>query len=382
MSGDESERLRRWRLALGAGAADGTHFALTGDDLVRDRALDALYDSDRTGGLGSSSPHIPNWLGDIRKCFPTPVVQVLQRDAMKRLDLKRMLMEPEMLETVTPDVHLVSTLLSFRGLLSGKTKEVARSIVRQVVEDLTRRLEDPMRQAVSGAISRALRNTRPRHAEIDWNRTIRANLRHFQAEHGTIVPETRIGHGRRQRSTQKDVILCIDQSGSMAASVVYSSVFGAVMASLPAVRTRLVVFDTAVVDLTDEIADPVEVLFSVQLGGGTDINRAVGYCESCITRPEDTILILISDLYENGVSNSLLARAKRLVDSGVQFIALLALSDQGAPSYDHALARQLTQIGVTAFACTPDLFPEMMAAAIRKDDLAAWASRAGVVRAV
>lgn len=374
----QAERLRRWRLVLGGGPAEGTGARLEARDLGLDRALGALYDSDRSGGLGASAPSVPRWLGDIREYFPASVVQVMQRDAFERLDLKRMLAEPEMLEAVQPDVNLVATLISMRALLGGRTKETARRVVRRVVDDLLRRLEEPLRQAVTGAIDRASRNRRPRHAEIDWNRTIRANLRHYQPEYGTLIPETRLGHGRRSRGSLKDVILCIDQSGSMANSVVYSSIFGAVMASLPAVSTRLVVFDTAVVDLSDSLDDPVEVLFSVQLGGGTDINRAVGYCAARITRPEDTVLVLISDLYEGGVEAGLLAQAQRLVGSGVQMVALLALSDEGAPAYDRALAARLATLGVPAFACTPDRFPDMMAAALRKQDLNAWAAAAGI----
>lgn len=374
----ETERLRRWRLVLGGGPAEGTGHALDERDLRLDRALGALYDSDRQGGLGSSAPSVPRWLGDIRDYFPAAVVQVMQRDALDRLDLKRMLTEPEMLEAVVPDVALVSTLIAMRGVLSGRTKETARLVVRKVVDALLAKLEEPLRQAVNGAIDRASVNRRPRHAEIDWNRTIRANLRHYQAEYRTIIPETRLGHGRKSRGSLKDVILCIDQSGSMANSVVYSSIFGAVMASLPAVSTRLVVFDTEVVDLTDDLDDPVEVLFSVQLGGGTDINRAIGYCASRITRPEDTVLVLISDLYEGGVEAGLLAQAQRLVASGVQVVALLALSDEGAPAYDRSLAARLAALGVPAFACTPDLFPDLMAAAIRKADLEAWAASAGI----
>ena len=379
MSGmSDAERLRRWRLVLGGDAADGTGCALSEGDRRLDRTLGALYDSDRKGSLGSSSPSVPRWLGDIRDYFPASVVQVMQRDAFERLDLKRMLTEPEMLEAVQPDVSLVSTLISMRALLGGRTKETARLVVRRVVDELVRKLEEPLRQAVTGAIDRASINRRPRHAEIDWNRTIRANLRHYQAEYRTIIPETRLGHGRKSRGSLKDVILCIDQSGSMANSVVYSSIFGAVMASLPAVSTRLVVFDTEVVDLSDEMDDPVEVLFSVQLGGGTDINRAVGYCEARITRPEDTVLVLISDLYEGGVEEGLLARAQRLVAAGVQVVALLALSDEGAPAYDRALAARLAALGVPAFACTPDLFPDLMAATIRKMDLNQWAAGAGI----
>jgi len=331
------ERARRWRLILGGDEADGTLVRLTPDDVRIDNALSALYDSDRKGGLGSSCPNVPRWLGDIREYFPSSVVRIMQRDAIERLELHRMLTEPELLESVEADVHLVATLLSLRGMLPNKTKETARAVVRRVVDDLTRKLEAPMRQAIMVALNRSIRIRRPRHREIDWHRTIRANLKHYQPDYKTIIPEQRIGYGRR-RSSLRDVILCIDQSGSMAASVVYSGVFGAVMASLPAVSTRLVVFDTSVVDLTDELDDPVEMLFSTQLGGGTDINRAVGYCQSLVRRPTDTIFVLISDLFEGGVEYELLKRTASLIASGVQVVVLLALSDDGTPGYDHALA--------------------------------------------
>ncbi|MCO6436671.1 MAG: VWA domain-containing protein [Phycisphaerae bacterium] len=365
------EGKRRWRLILGQ--ADSLHTDLSTDDVAIDKALGALYDADRRAGLGASMPNVPRWLGDIRKYFPKSVVCLLQRDAMERLDLHRMLMEPELLEAVEPDVHLVSTLLSLQGVMPAKTKETARVIVRRVVDELMRKLANPTRQAVAGALNRASRSRRPRHNEIDWPRTIRANLKHYQPEYKTVIPETRIGFGRK-RSSLRDVILCIDQSGSMAASVVFSGVFGAVMASIPAVRTRLVVFDTSVVDLTDHLDDPVEVLFSTQLGGGTDINRAVGYCQSQISRPTDTIFVLISDLYEGGVEKELLSRAASLVGAGVQVIVLLALSDEGAPSFDHSLAARIAGLGIPSFACTPDKFPDLMAAAINRQDIVRWAS--------
>jgi len=374
---DNGERLRRWRLVLGGGPADGTQVPLSAEDLHIDRALAALYDSDRQGGLGSSAPSVPAWLGDIRQYFPASVVQVLQRDAIERLDMKRLMMEPEMLEAMQPDVHLVATLLSLRGLLPAKTRDTARVVVQKVVDDLMKRLANPLRSAISGALNRGTRTRRPRHAEIDWHRTIRANLRHYQPDYQTVVPETRIGYGRK-RSSLRDVILCIDQSGSMANSVVYSSVFGAAMASLPAVNTKLVVFDTAVIDLSDQLDDPVEVLFSVRLGGGTDINGAMSHCQSLVRRPADTILVLISDLYEGGVEQDLLKRAASLIAAGVQLIVLLALSDEGAPAYDHALAAKLAALGAPSFACTPDRFPELMAAAINRVDIAQWAAQQGI----
>lgn len=379
-------RLQRWRLVLGQPSeASCGGLGPKGSSIDEmDKALAALYEEDnkdgglsRRGGRGNSSPSVARWLGDIRKYFPSQVVQVMQRDAMERLNLRELMLQPEMLEHVQPDVHMVADLISLGSVIPQNTKETARIVVRKVVDDLMRRLEEPMRSAVSGALDRSQRNRRPRHSEIDWNRTIRANLRHWQPDYRTIVPETLVGYGRKARRPQREVILCIDQSGSMANSVVYSSIFGAVMASLPAVATRLVVFDTAVVDLTDKLSDPVDVLFGVQLGGGTDINRAVGYCQGLISEPRNAIVVLISDLYEGGVESGLLRRASELVESGVQFITLLALSDEGAPAYDAQLAAKLAALGVPSFACTPDAFPQLMAAAIRRDDVAAWAAGQG-----
>ncbi len=374
------ERLRRWRMILGEGGGDACAVNLAGDDAAIDRTLGALYDAggERRGGLAASSPAVARWLGDIRTYFPASVVRVMQKDALERLNLQRMLLEPEMLAAVEPDVHLVSTLLALRHLIPQRTKETARLVVRRVVDELMKKLAQPTRQAVTGALNRAVRNRRPRHHEIDWPRTIQANLRHYQPEYRTIIPETRIGFGRK-RSSLRDVILCIDQSGSMAASVIYSGIFGAVIASLPAVTTRLVVFDTAVVDLTDELHDPVELLFGVQLGGGTDINRALGYCQSLVRRPQDTILILISDLYEGGVREELLRRMAALQGAGVQTIALLALCDEGRPAYDHQIAEALAALGLPAFACTPDLFPDLLAHAINRNDIAAWAAAHDIV---
>jgi VWA domain containing CoxE-like protein len=381
----DDERMRRWRLVLGGGpddTADGTGVGLGPDDRRLDAALAALYDGGgegngpRTGGLGGSAPQVARWLGDIRQYFPTSVVQVMQRDAVERLGLTQMLLEPELLGAVEPDVHLVGTLLSLKGVLPEQTKETARTVVRTVVTELQRRLADRARAAVTGALDRSARTRRPRPADIDLARTIRANLQHFSPDLGTIVPERLVGHGRRRHSVQRDVILAVDQSGSMAESVVYAGLFGAVLASMPALCTRFVAFDTAVADLTDSLGDPVELLFGTQLGGGTDINRAIAYCQSLVTRPTETLLVLISDLYEGGAQAELLRRIRALVGSGVQVVALLALSDKGAPAYDHDNAAALAALGVPAFACTPELFPDLMAAAIRGEDLTQWAATA------
>ena len=375
MSGEE--RLRRWRLTLGGGEADGIGLGLVGDDLRRDQALERLYDADRQAGLGGSAPGVVRWLGDVRTYFPASVVSVMQRDALERLNLRQMLLEPELLATVQPDLEMATELIALGRVMPAETRETARQVVRTVVENVERRLANPLRQAVTGALNRASVTRRPRARDINWDRTIRRNLRHYQPDLHTVIPETLLGHARRA-SALRDVIIAVDQSGSMAASVVYSSVFAAVMASIRSVETRLVVFDTSVVDLTDLLTDPVEVLFGTQLGGGTDINRAVAYCQSLVQRPSDTILVLISDLYEGGVERELVQRVSELLGGGVTVIVLLALSDRGAPSFDHDLAAKLAALGAPAFACTPEQFPGLMAVAIERRDVGRWASEQGI----
>ena len=380
-----SERLRRWRLVLGGGEADGIGETLAGDDTGRDSVLDALYGDGSSGqaggrgsGLGRSSPRVARWLGDIRGYFPASVVSVLQRDAMERLGLAQLLLEPELLGAVQPDIHLVGTLLGLQRAIPEHSRETARTVVRSVTDQLEARLAAPTRQAVSGALHRAARTRRPKAGDIDWGRTVAANLRHYQPELGTVIPERLVGYGRRSPQVLREVILCLDQSGSMAASVVYASVFGAVLASVRSLATRLVAFDIAVVDLTEELDDPVDVLFGVQLGGGTDIAAALTYCADRVTRPRDTVLVLVSDLFEGGDPEEMLRMASSLVASGVTLVALLALSDDGAPAYDHDHAAAFAALGIPAFACTPDLFPDLMAAAIERRDLQSWTAAQGL----
>jgi Mg-chelatase subunit ChlD len=380
------DRLTRWRLVLGGDAAAGRageaglDAALSRSDAQRDAVLDQLYGGrDRRGGLDGSAPRVARWLGDIRSYFPSSVVQVMQADAMTRLGLRQLILEPEMMAAVQPDIDLVTTLMGLGQVIPERSRETARQVVRTVTDQLEERLRSATVQAVTGALNRAARTRRPRPADIDWRATIAANLRSYLPEHRTVVPERLIGYARRSSRVEREIVLAIDQSGSMAQSVVYSSVFGAVLASLRSVATRLVAFDTSVVDLTEQLADPVDVLFGVQLGGGTDINGAIAYCQGLIERPTDTVFVLISDLYEGGIAQEMLSRAAALVRSGVTMIALLALSDSGTPSFDTQHAAALAEIGIPAFACTPDAFPDLMAAAIERRDIGAWAAERGIV---
>ncbi len=371
------DRERRWRLALG-----GEDDQLSSEDQRLSGALTALYgegdeEKKRRGGLNASAPNVARWMDDIRRYFPTPVVQIVQKDALERLGLQRMLLEPEFLAAVEADVDLVATLLSLRKAMPDKVKDVARQVIAKVVAELMARLEQRTAATLRGAIDRSRRTRNPRFADIDWPRTIRANLKHYQPDLGVIAPERLIGFTRRQKrlADLDEIVLCVDQSGSMASSVVYASIFAAIMASLPVVKTRLVCFDTVVLDLTEDLDEPVEALFGVQFGGGTDINQAVAYCAGKIERPAKTHFVLISDLFEGGSADQTLARLKGLIAAGVNVIVLLALSDSGRPAYNPPLAAGAAAFGAPVFACTPDQFPDLMAAALRREDIHAWAAR-------
>ncbi len=395
----QAERRRRWRMLLGpatddladgegsagaggddAGASGDSTGGLHGDDVRIDAALGALYDRDdhergpdgsrrragRSGGLGRSKPGVVRWLGDIRRYFPTPVVQILQRDAIERLDLRQLLLEPELLHGLEPDIHLVTLLVELNRHLPDETRATARQVIAKVLDDLERRLTDQTRQAVRGTLAGSARTRRPRPGDIDWPMTISANLRHWIPEHRTLVPERLVGHGRHQRSLARDVVIAVDQSGSMADSVVYASLFGGVLAQIPALRTSFIAFDTSVTDLTAFLHDPVEVLFGVQLGGGTDIANALAYCRQLVDRPRDSVVFLVSDLFEGGNAELMHRRVDDLIGSGAQVVVLLALSDEGTPAHDHTHAAALAALGATVMSATPDEFPAVLAAALMR----------------
>lgn len=384
-------QLLRWRLILGKDSQqslDGMGgCGLTGADAEIDDALAAIYDDvpeddpgnssgKRSAGLGSSAPRLAKWLGDIRNYFKEDVVSVIQTDAIERKGLKQLLFEPETLKSVQPNLALVGTLMSLSGRIPERTKETARMVVNSVVEEVKKKLEQRLRQAVLGALNRKEHSPLPSAAAIDWKWTIGRNLKNYNADLGTIVPERVYFYSRAQRSNAWTVIVDMDQSGSMADSVVYGAICGSIFASLPALDTHVIAFDTEVVDLTEKCGnDPVDMIFGVQLGGGTDINKSVAYCEQFISDPRKTLFILITDLFEGGNEAQLVRRMGEMTAAGVKAICLLALSDNGAPSYDETLARKLSALGVPCFACTPMRLPDLVEGALRGADLTKLATK-------
>jgi len=370
--------------ALSSMNAGGGGLDLSEAQREMDEALAAIYDEtgedqpsrQRSAGLGASAPRLSKWLGDIRNYFKEDVVSVIQQDAIERRGLQQLLFEPEMLKNVQPNVQLVGTLMSLKGQIPERTKETARMVVRAVVEQIKLALEQKIRQAVLGVLNRREHSPLPSASTIDWKWTIGRNLKNYNTDLKTIIPERVYFFSRAQRSNNWTVIVDMDQSGSMADSVVYGAVCGSIFASLPALETHVVAFDTEVVDLTEQCGnDPVDMLFGVQLGGGTDINKSVGYCEQFIKEPRRTLLIMITDLFEGGNQAQLVRRLGDMVASGVKAICLLALNDSGTPCFDEGLARKLASLGIPCFACTPQRLPELMEGALRAADLKALSER-------
>src|SRR5689334_6977250 len=391
MPAPDIEQLRRWRLILGKDAQQpldgmcGGACGLSAGDAEMDAALAAIYDEvpdddaspkQRQAGLGASAPRLAKWLGDIRTYFKEDVVSVIQADAIERKGLTQLLFEPETLKSVQPNIQLVGTLMALKGRIPERTKETARMVVAAVVEEVKKKLEQRLRQAVLGALNRKEHSPLPSATAIDWKWTIGRNLKNYRPEVGTIVPEKVYFYSRAQRSNAWTVIVDMDQSGSMADSVVYGAICGSIFASLPALDTHVVAFDTEVVDLTEQCGtDPVDMIFGVQLGGGTDINKAVAYCEQFVADPAQTIFFLITDLFEGGNQAQLVRRLRDLVESGVRVICLLALSDSGVPTFDERVAKKISEFGVPCFGCTPNKLPDLIEGVLKKRDLKALAAQ-------
>jgi Mg-chelatase subunit ChlD len=368
--------LLRWRLVLGHKAEHGLdgQLALPGlassapeqDVFGLDEALELVYGEKKGhGGTEASMPNIPRWLDDVRRYFPTDVVAMVQKDAIERQGLRQLLFEEETLPKLEKNVDLVATIIALKDMIPDKVKDTARQVVREVADQIREKLEPQVRQAVIGALTRNRRSVIPVYRNVDWKRTIERNLKHYDSERRVLVPERFYFWANQRRQREWQVILCVDQSGSMANSVVYASIMAAIFASLDALRTNLILFDTQVVDMTEYLDDPVDILFGAQLGGGTDIARAVGYAAEQVLQPEKTLFILITDLYEGGSEPALLRHLASLVESHVRVLCLLALDDTGRPSFSKELARQVRALDIPTFGCTPNKLIDLIEDVLR-----------------
>lgn len=375
----QEEQISRWRLILGSESQEtfdkmGAN-ALTQEQYLMDQALSAIYGGPgesfggNGAGKGLSSPHVTKWLGDLRTLFDNEIVAVVQNDAIERKGLKQLLLEPELLDNLEPDLNLASMLLMLKDQIPKKSKESARKFIKKIVEDINKMLENDMQRAVTAALNKRAHSPLPSASAIDFQSTIRRNLKNYNTSLGTLIPEKVWFFDRSSRANRWNIILDIDQSGSMGQSILYSSVMACILASMSAVQTHVVAFDTQIMDLTPLCEDPVELLFGFQMGGGTDIAKSIAYCQNLVESPDKTIFFLISDLDEGGNRAALLRRIEEMKASGVMVIVLLAIADGGKPYYDEVTAQKIANMGIPCFACTPEKLPELLEKALKKQDL-------------
>ncbi|HEV3443585.1 MAG TPA: VWA domain-containing protein [Gemmataceae bacterium] len=406
------EQMQRWRLILGKSAEEQFQpwakregwlregCLLSGDLAAIDEALELVYSSEE--GLGSQSldltreewessppgkhgavrgrsfPRVARWLGEVRRLFPTDIVALVQKDAIERRGLKQLLFEPEMLAQVEPSVDLASMILSLKNLVPEKAKAAARELVRKVVEELRRRLESRMHQAVRGALNRNQHTPFRSLANLDWQRVIRRNLKNYNPDLKVLIPEELSFFSRHQKRCEWNVIIAMDQSGSMASSLIYGGVMGAILATMPAIETHVVAFNHQdVVDLTADCQDPVDLLFGIQLGGAEDYWMATRYCEQFMHTPARTLYILLADLYDTSPHETkFVHKMEQLLGNGIKAVTLLAISDHGKPSFNHSLAQKLTNLGMPCFGCSPDQLPDLLTAVLKGQDLKRFANQA------
>jgi len=385
---EAEEKIWRWRLILGQDSQNrfqqmgGT--PLSGERDLMDQALAAIYDRTKNGGFGMpgagaghgpSNPRISRWLGDVRSLFDAELVTVIQSDAVNRCGLKQLLFEPELLDHLEPDINLAATIMLLKEQIPKSSRESVRRFIRRIVEEINRLLEQDIRRAVTASINRRKHSPIPSASALDFKLTISRNLKNYNQELGTVVPEHYYFFDRSSTTAANKwtVILDIDQSGSMGQSVIYSSVMSCILASMASLNTRVVAFDTNIVDLTDKCGDPVDLLYGFQLGGGTNIEQSVAYCEKYVENPAKTMFFLISDLEEGGNRAGLLRRLGEMKASGVTVICLLALADGGRPCYDANMAQRIAGLGIPCFACSPQMLPRLLERAFAGQDLAAFA---------
>ncbi|MDE6520723.1 MAG: VWA domain-containing protein [Ruminococcus sp.] len=377
---DEKLQLKRWRLILGESAEDklnamGGGVPLSAEEMLMDSALSQIYGADSSDGSGTgagkgmSSPKLTKWLGDLRSLFAPMEIKVIQRDAIERKGMKQLLFEPEMLDGLEPDISTGALLLMLKDQIPKKAKENAREFIQKIVDDINRRLADNLKRSVTSALNRKEHSPIPSASALDYKLTIRRNLKNYNPEIKTILPEKFYFFERASKSASRTIILDIDQSGSMGESAIYSSVMGCILASIRSLKTHVIAFDTFVNDLTDMCSDPVDLLYGIQLGGGTDIEKSVAYCSELVTEPAKTTMFIVTDLYEGGNRNGLIRRISELKSSGVNIIILLAISDRGKPCYDENLAQKIAEFDIPCFACPPEKLPDLLERALKNQPM-------------
>ncbi len=367
-----TSQMNRWRLILGGYAQNRLEFG-PGASLENgiscmdlEDVLDFLYNREqgedvrRQGGSEGSHLTAATWITRIRKLFPKETVEILERHALENYGMTELLTDKEVLEKLEPNQELLKTILQLKHLMKGEVLEEARRIVKKVAEEIAERLRQDIRRSLLGRVDRNTSSPIPSMRNLDIQKTIRKNLKHYDPEQERLMLEKVYFNSRVRRFSKWRVVIAVDESGSMLDSVIHSAVMAGIFAKLPMLDTRLVIFDTQVVDLSGYLEDPVATLMSIQLGGGTYITGALQYCESLIENPHKTMVVLVSDLCEGGSIQGLLGVSRGIIESGAKLICLTALDMEANPVYDRHTAQKLADLGAYVGAMTPEALGDFM----------------------
>ena len=377
MSAQQRVRRVRWRLVLGPGAEEVLGACLEGEGLRQDQALAYLYDREygsrnvRRGGLGPGSLDpsqltVPEWINSVHELFPRRTIERIEKDALERYQLEEMVTNPDLLRRAQPSVTLLKAVLHTKHLMNQQVLRLARDLVRRVVEELMQKLARQVRAPFGGALDRRRRSALRVAKNFDARTTIRRNLKRYDRDTRRLYIESPCFFSRVRRHADRwQVIILVDESGSMIDSVIHAAVTAAVFFGIRTLRTHLCLFDTEVVDVTDRCTDPVETIMKVQLGGGTDIGHALSYAESLVDNPRRTIVVLISDFCEGAPLERLYSVVRSLTESGVTFLGLAALDERAEPSYDRTVAEHLVALGAHVAAMTPGELAAWVAQKVR-----------------
>ena len=379
LSSADRHTLSRWRLILGQQAEDHSISCAGDAECQRIEELVGFLFGEggggggagkgraggRQGGRGGHALTVPEWVDLVAELFPHQAKEVLERELVQRRGIAELLEQPKLLEKVEPNLELVKTLLTHKDLLNPKTRVLARKIIDKVVQELKEKMRVQVETAITGAIRRDRHSPRKVFRNLDVKTTLRRNLKNYDTDRRQVLVERLYFFAAERRKRPWHIIVTVDQSGSMLDSAIFSAVMASIFAELPSIRTSLLLFDTEVVDLSDQVGQPVDVLLSIQLGGGTDITKALQYAQQLIREPARSIVVLITDFYEGRDERDLVRQVHALAQAGVRMIGLGALGYDARPEYNKTTARKLRKVGMDILVCTPEKLAECMAQIIR-----------------
>ncbi len=364
---EKEQIVNRWRLVLGEFAEE--NIPIDPSDCGLDETLSFLYNREygedqgmreekpQFGGRGYSMLTVPGWLKRVKTLFPQKTVEIMQKQALDKYNLTQLLTDETVLRQLEPNMDLLKNILSFRNMMPENVRKLAYTIVDQVIRELQKKLEAQVKRTFYGRKLPMTNSSYRIFRNFDFKQTIRKNLKNYDKEYG-IVPERLYFNQNIRKYNPWHVIVLVDESGSMLDSVIYSAVMASIFARMPFLSVKLVIFDTSVVDLSDHIDDPVSTLMKVQLGGGTDIHKALEYGKKLITAPQKTIMVLVSDLYDGSNYNYMYRSCRDILEEGSRLFVLPALDYSSTPCYDKRAAKTLSLMGADVAAITPEELAE------------------------